>query len=43
MVGRRCVFLDRDGVINVKQPDDVYVTCWQELNLSLKLSIGFVY
>jgi D-glycero-D-manno-heptose 1,7-bisphosphate phosphatase len=30
MVGRRCVFLDRDGVINVKQPDDVYVTSWQQ-------------
>jgi D-glycero-D-manno-heptose 1,7-bisphosphate phosphatase len=30
MVARRTVFLDRDGVINVKQPEDVYVTRWEE-------------
>lgn len=26
----RAVFLDRDGVINRKIPDDRYVTCWEE-------------
>jgi hypothetical protein len=25
---RRCVFLDRDGVINVKPPDGEYVRRW---------------
>ena len=27
---RRCVFLDRDGVINVKQPDGEYVRSWDQ-------------
>ena len=27
---RRCVFLDRDGVINVKAPDDGYIRHWSE-------------
>jgi D-glycero-D-manno-heptose 1,7-bisphosphate phosphatase len=27
----RAVFLDRDGVINRKCPDDGYVTCWNEM------------
>ncbi len=27
---RRCVFLDRDGVINVKQPDGQYVCSWND-------------
>ena len=27
---RRCVFLDRDGVINVKQPDGQYVCHWDQ-------------
>ena len=27
---RRCVFLDRDGVINVKQPDGHYVCHWKQ-------------
>jgi histidinol-phosphate phosphatase family protein len=30
MVGRRCVFLDRDGVINAKRPEGMYVTNWSE-------------
>jgi histidinol-phosphate phosphatase family protein len=29
-VSKRCVFLDRDGVINVKQPDGQYVLSWQD-------------
>lgn len=29
-MSRRCVFLDRDGVINVKLPEDCYVTRWDE-------------
>jgi len=29
-VSRRCLFLDRDGVINVKQPDGQYVTDWSQ-------------
>lgn len=28
--GRRCVFLDRDGVINVKQPEGCYVESWEQ-------------
>lgn len=27
---RRCVFLDRDGVINVKAPDGEYIRTWAE-------------
>jgi histidinol-phosphate phosphatase family protein len=27
---RRCLFLDRDGVINVKQPDGHYVCQWNQ-------------
>ena len=27
----RAVFLDRDGVINRKHPEDGYVTCWEDL------------
>lgn len=27
---RRCVFIDRDGVINVKQPDGHYVCHWDQ-------------
>ena len=30
---RRCVFLDRDGVINVKPPDGEYVRRWEEFRL----------
>lgn len=30
MVSRRCVFIDRDGVINVKQPDGQYVCRWDQ-------------
>jgi len=29
-MARRCVFLDRDGVINVKQPDGQYVCSWEQ-------------
>jgi histidinol-phosphate phosphatase family protein len=29
-VKRRCVFLDRDGVINVKLPEGEYVRRWEE-------------
>ena len=29
-MSRRCVFLDRDGVINVKPRDGHYVTSWDE-------------
>lgn len=29
-MSRRCVFLDRDGVINVKQPDGQYVLAWED-------------
>lgn len=27
---RRCLFIDRDGVINVKQPDGHYVCSWDQ-------------
>ena len=27
---RRCLFLDRDGVINVNPPRGAYVRCWEE-------------
>lgn len=30
MSGRACVFLDRDGVINVKAPEGEYVRTWAE-------------
>ena len=30
---RRCVFLDRDGVINVKAPAGEYIRTWQEFQL----------
>jgi histidinol-phosphate phosphatase family protein len=33
MVTRRCAFLDRDGVINVKQPEGEYVTSWNKFQL----------
>lgn len=29
-MSRRCVFLDRDGVINVKPPDGEYVRRWED-------------
>ena len=29
-MGRRCVFLDRDGVINVKAPAGEYINSWQQ-------------
>lgn len=29
-MSRRCVFLDRDGVINVKMPESEYVRNWDE-------------
>ena len=29
-MSRRCVFLDRDGVINVKQPTGQYVCSWDQ-------------
>jgi D-glycero-D-manno-heptose 1,7-bisphosphate phosphatase len=29
-VKRRCIFLDRDGVINVKPPEGEYVCRWEE-------------
>jgi len=29
-VTRRCLFIDRDGVINVKQPDGQYVCSWEQ-------------
>jgi histidinol-phosphate phosphatase family protein len=32
-VGRPCLFLDRDGVINVKLPGDEYVRTWDEFRL----------
>ncbi len=28
----RAAFLDRDGVINRKTPEDTYVTCWEEMH-----------
>jgi histidinol-phosphate phosphatase family protein len=31
-VSRRCVFLDRDGVINVKPPEGQYVRRWEEFH-----------
>lgn len=33
MVMRRCVFLDRDGVINVKPPAGDYVRSWENFHL----------
>lgn len=30
---QRCVFLDRDGVINVKAPPGEYIRTWQEFQL----------
>src|ERR1039457_6520816 len=30
LVGRCCVFLDRDGVINVKPPSGEYIGSWEE-------------
>ena len=33
MVGRGCVFLDRDGVINVKPPLGKYIGSWEEFHL----------
>ena len=30
MVKRRCLFLDRDGVINVKAPSDDYIRRWSD-------------
>ena len=30
---RRCVFLDRDGVINVKAPSGEYIRTWREFQL----------
>ena len=30
---RRCIFLDRDGVINVKAPAGEYIRTWQEFQL----------
>lgn len=33
MVKRRCVFLDRDGVINAKAPEGEYVCDWMEFEL----------
>jgi D-glycero-D-manno-heptose 1,7-bisphosphate phosphatase len=32
-VSRRCVFLDRDGVINVKAPPGQYINTWDEFRL----------
>lgn len=32
-MNRRCVFLDRDGVINVKAPDGEYIRTWSEFQL----------
>lgn len=32
MVGRGCVFLDRDGVINVKPPSGAYIGSWDEFH-----------
>jgi D-glycero-D-manno-heptose 1,7-bisphosphate phosphatase len=29
----RAVFLDRDGVINRKPPEDQYVTCWEDFHM----------
>lgn len=29
-MSRRCLFLDRDGVVNVKQPDGQYVCHWSQ-------------
>ena len=31
-MSRRCVFLDRDGVINVKAPAGQYINSWQEFH-----------
>jgi histidinol-phosphate phosphatase family protein len=33
MVKRRCVILDRDGVINVRPPEHDYVKSWDEFTL----------
>lgn len=33
MSGRRCIFLDRDGVINVSPPPGQYVSRWAEFEL----------
>ena len=33
MSRRPCLFLDRDGVINVKPPDGAYVRTWDEFRL----------
>jgi histidinol-phosphate phosphatase family protein len=32
-VSRPCLFLDRDGVINVKKPEGEYVRIWDEFHL----------
>jgi D-glycero-D-manno-heptose 1,7-bisphosphate phosphatase len=29
----RTVFLDRDGILNEKMPEDQYVTCWEEFHV----------
>src|SRR5439155_2961276 len=33
LVSRPCLFLDRDGVINVKPPEGEYVRRWEEFQL----------
>ena len=41
-MSRRCVFLDRDGVINVKQPDGQYVCGWDQFDwIPKRRSTGF--
>lgn len=30
---RRCLFLDRDGVINAAPPEGEYIRCWEEFHL----------
>ena len=30
---RRCLFLDRDGVINAAPPEGEYIRCWEEFRL----------
>lgn len=32
-MARRCVFLDRDGVINQKAAPHEYITCWNEFRI----------
>jgi histidinol phosphatase-like enzyme len=38
---RRCVFLDRDGVINLKPAPGEYIRAWAEIRLTPPSSIGY--